>query len=211
MAVVTERARRPVVHGALHFLNRASELGLLGDRLASSPFPPPVRRSRPLAAAHAAHYLHETVLPQLDEFTSRAWETVCQQHVLRTVPGVTAVGRWWGPVPTGEQRRTEEREIGVVGSTATGTRSCSACAGGTNKPLGTAELHLSDRLAPHTGAAPDVRRFLCSRSGFDPRLHEPAGPTLDLVTPDDIYRRGSSHHGRTAHSGDTGPWPAPSG
>lgn len=135
----------------------------------------------------AAHYLRETVLPQLDEFTSRAWETICQQHVLRTVPGVTAVGRWWGPVPTGEQRRTEEREIDVVGVDGDRRPVVLGMCKWTNKPLGIAELHLLDRLAPHTGAAPDVRRFLFSRSGFDPRLREQAGPTLDLVTPDDVY------------------------
>lgn len=135
----------------------------------------------------AARYLDDTVLPRLDEFTSRAWETVCQQHVLRTVPGVTAVGRWWGPVPTGELRRTEQREIDVVGVDGNRHPVVLGMCKWTAKPLGLAELRLLDRLAPHTGAVPGVRRFLFSRSGFDPRLREQAGPTLDLVTPDDVY------------------------
>ena len=75
----------------------------------------------------AAHYLHETVLPQLDEFTSRAWETICQQHVLRTVPGVTAAGRWWGPVCSAVPRNARSTSSA---STGTAGRSCSACANG---------------------------------------------------------------------------------
>lgn len=65
--------------------------------------------------ALAADYVRNTVLPQLDHHTSIAWEDVCRQYVLRNVPGVSAVGRWWGQVPTGQGRRTEEREIDVVG------------------------------------------------------------------------------------------------
>lgn len=137
----------------------------------------------------AAGYLDATVLPQLDEFTSRAWEVICQQHVLRTVEGVTAVGRWWGPVPTGDGRRTEEQEIDVVGVDGDRSPVVVGMCKWTAHPVAFAELNLLDRLASYVGDA-RPQRFLFSRSGFDERLSTLAehDTTLTLVTPEDIYR-----------------------
>lgn len=137
----------------------------------------------------ATRYVQSTVLPQLDEFTSRTWENVCQQHVLHTVPGVTAVGRWWGPVPTGEGRRTEEREIDVVGVDGDRRPLVVGMCKWTARPVGVAELTLLDQLAPHAGAG-SAQRYLFSRSGFSDRLVDRAehDPALTLLTPADIYR-----------------------
>jgi len=141
-------------------------------------------RTRSLASA----YVDDTVRPQLDPFTSRTWEEVCQQHVLANVPGVTAVGRWWGPVPTGDGRRTEEREIDVVGVDGERSVVVLGTCKWTARPVGVGELNLLDHLAPFAGArAP--RRFVFSRSGFDEELTARAAqdPGLTLVSPPDIY------------------------
>lgn len=128
------------------------------------------------------------MLPHLDEFTARAWEVVARQHVHRVMEGITAVGRWWGPVPTtGEGRRTEEREIDVVGVDAHRVPVVLGMCKWTNRPVGVDELRLLDRLAPYTSAGPDVHRFLFSRNGFDARLRDLADDDLTLVTPADIY------------------------
>jgi uncharacterized protein len=145
-------------------------------------------RSQLRTTALATAYLDDTVLPHLDEFTSRTWEDVCQQHVLDTVPGVTAVGRWWGPVPSGDGRRTEEREIDVVGIDGGRSVVVLGTCKWTNRPAGVGELNLLDHLAPFTGArAP--QRFVFSRSGFDEPLTSRASqdPTVTLVSPGDIY------------------------
>jgi hypothetical protein len=130
-----------------------------------------------------------TVLPQLDEFVARAWETVCQQYVLRHDPNVTAVGRWWGQVPTGDGRRTEEREIDVVGVDGDRRPLVLGMCRWTSRPVDFPELHLLDRLAPHIGPL-GAHRYLFSRSGFTPALTALAAhdPALTLVTPADIYR-----------------------
>ncbi len=114
---------------------------------------------------------------------------ICQQHVLRTVEGVTAVGRWWGPVPTGDGRRTEEREIDVVGVDGDRSPVVVGMCKWTAHPVDVSELNLLDRLASHVGGA-SPQRFLFSRSGFDDRLSTLAehDTTLTLVTPEDIYR-----------------------
>jgi hypothetical protein len=145
-------------------------------------------RSQLRTTSLASAYVEETVLPQLDAFTSRTWEEVSQQHVLANVPGVTAVGRWWGPVPTGDGRRTEEREIDVVG--VDGERSVIALGTckWTARPAGLGELRLLDHLAPFAGAHSPLR-LVFSRSGFDEELTARAAhdPTVRLVSPADIY------------------------
>jgi AAA+ ATPase superfamily predicted ATPase len=145
-------------------------------------------RSQLRTTALASHYLGATVLPQLDEFTSRAWEDVSRQHVLRGVAGVSAVGRWWGQVPTGEGRRTEEREIDVVGVDGDRRVLVLGTCKWTSRPVGLAELNLLDHIAPFTGARSPLR-FVFSRSGFDGELTARAAqdPTLKLVTPSDVY------------------------
>jgi uncharacterized protein len=136
----------------------------------------------------ASRYLDSTVVPQLDTFTSRIWEEIAQQHVLTTMPGVSAVGRWWGSVPTGDGRRTEEREIDVVGVDGARRIVVLGTCKWTARPAGVAELNLLDHLAPFTGArAP--QRIVFSRSGFDDALTARAAqdPGVLLVSPADIY------------------------
>lgn len=144
----------------------------------------------------AERYLNDAVLPQLDEFVSLTWEDICREQVLHTVEGISEVGRWWGQVPTGDGRRTEEREIDVVGVDVHRRPVVVGMCKWTEREVDFDELNLLDRLTPHIeGATSEIRevplmRFLFSRSGFSARLvefarHEPA---LTLVTPADIYR-----------------------
>jgi len=145
-------------------------------------------RSQLRTSQLAARYLEASVLPQLDRFTSRIWEEIAQQHVIGVAPGVSAVGRWWGPVPTGDGRRTEEREVDVVGVDGERRVTVLGTCKWTARPAGAAELNLLDHLAPFTGAqAP--RRFVFSRSGFDEELTARAAqdPGVTLVAPADIY------------------------
>ncbi len=99
------------------------------------------------------------------------------------------MGRWRGPVHTGDGRRTEEREIDVVGVDGDRRPLVVGMCKWTARPLGLAELHLLDHLAPYAGAVA-AQRFLFSRSGFDEQLTARAehDPALTLVTPADIYR-----------------------
>lgn len=143
---------------------------------------------RTLALAEA--HVEQHVLPELDHHASRAWEDICRQHVLGTVQGVSRVGRWWGQVPTGEGRQTEEREIDVAGVDAHGRLRIAGMCKWTNQRVGFDDLNLLDRLMLHIEprvAHPE--RYLFSRKGFVPRLREHASrdPTLHLMTPADIY------------------------
>ena len=148
-------------------------------------------RSQLRTSALAGEYLERTVLPRLDHHASQTWEDICQEYVLRTVPGVSAVGRWWGQVPTGKGARTEEREIDVVGVDAQGRPLVLGMCEWTSDAVDFDELNLLDRLAPYVdGHAQDVRRFVFSRTGFSARLRSFAADDglLTLVTPADIYQ-----------------------
>lgn len=139
----------------------------------------------------AATYLNDTVLPQLDHHASYAWEDVCRQHIQQAIPDVSAVGRWWGQVPTGEGRRTEEREIDVVGVNGYGTPLVVGMCKWTTYAVDFDELNLLDRLLAHIdGHTGEEQRYLFSRSGFSDRLvaHASGNPLLHLVTPHDIYK-----------------------
>lgn len=147
-------------------------------------------RSQLRSSSLAATYLNDSVLPMLDHHASLSWERICQQHVLQEVPGVTAVGRWWGQVPVGSGPRTEEREIDVVGIDGTGTPLVMGMCKWTNDEVDFDELNLLDRLAQYVPAhTPAVLRYLFSRSGFSKRLtsYAASDPLLRLVTPNDIY------------------------
>jgi AAA+ ATPase superfamily predicted ATPase len=148
-------------------------------------------RSRLRTSALAAAYLREAVLPQLDHHASQTWEDICREHVLHTFPEVSAVGRWWGQVPTGRGPRTEEREIDVVGVDAGGTPVVLGMCKWTAGEVDFDELNLLDRLAPFVeGHDDNAQRLIFSRNGFTPRLAAFAAndPRLHLVTPSDIYR-----------------------
>lgn len=138
----------------------------------------------------AAAYLDSSVLPDLDHHASISWEEICQQHVLREVPGVTAVGRWWGQVPVGSGPRTEEREIDVVGVDGARAPVAIGMCKWTSREIDFDELNLLTRLAPHVPGTTDrTQHYLFSRSGFSDRLraHAASDPLLNLVTPIDIY------------------------
>jgi AAA+ ATPase superfamily predicted ATPase len=148
-------------------------------------------RSQLRTSALAREYVRSTVLPQLDHHASQTWEDICREHVLRTVPGVSAVGRWWGQVPTGKGARTEEREIDVVGVDAHGRPLALGMCKWTSAAVDFDELNLLDRLAPFVdGHEPGTRRFIFARHGFSNRLRSLAAddPHLTLVTPPDIYQ-----------------------
>jgi uncharacterized protein len=142
-------------------------------------------RTRALAEA----YLSDIVLPHLDQHTSYAWEEISRQYVLTRMPGVHAVGRWWGQIPTGDARRTEEREVDVVAVDGDRRPIAAGMCQWTTQPVDFAELNLLDRLLPHLSRDTQPDRFLFSRSGFTDRVaaHAAADPTLHLVTPADIY------------------------
>ncbi|MCG5219930.1 ATP-binding protein [Streptosporangium sp. KLBMP 9127] len=147
-------------------------------------------RSQLRTSALAAAYLDESVLPQLDQHASYAWEDMCRQHVLHTVPGVTAVGRWWGQVPVGNGPRTEEREIDVVGVDGNRTPLVIGMCKWTGSEVDFDELNLLDRLTPYVeGATDGVARYIFSRSGFSARLmaYAATADRLRLVTPAEIY------------------------
>ncbi len=150
-------------------------------------------KSQLRTSALARAYLYESVLPQLDHHASLTWEDICRQFVLRTTAGVSEVGRWWGQVPTGDGRRTEEREVDIVGI-GTGRRPVviGMCKW-TSAPVDLGELNLLDGLAKYVNGADDsVQRIICSRAGFTSRLRAYAGQDhrLTLLTPADVYAAG---------------------
>ncbi|MGH8909599.1 MAG: ATP-binding protein [Egibacteraceae bacterium] len=148
-------------------------------------------RSRLRTRALAAAYLEATVLPQLDHHASQAWEDICRQHVLRTVPGVSAIGRWWGQVATGQGQRTEQREIDVVGVDDHRTPAVVGMCKWTTAPIDFDELNLLDRLAQHVEShTGQEQRCLFSRSGFSARLrdHAASDPRLHILTPAQLYQ-----------------------
>jgi hypothetical protein len=139
----------------------------------------------------AEQHLEQTVLPNLDHFTSKpTWEAICRTH-LAAAEGAAAVGSWWGQVPTGNGRRTEEREIDAVAlgpdRQVTAVGSCKW----TNALVGVDEERLLGRLeAALPGAPGRARHYLYSRSGFAPPLRDLADAEPDrirLVTPVDLY------------------------
>ena len=133
--------------------------------------------------------LKARVIPELDHHTSLAWEDIAREYVLTTMQDVSRVGLWWGQVPTGDARRTEQREVDVAGVDAHGTLIVAGMCKWTNAPVDFDELNLLDRLIPHIDARAQPARYLFSRAGFAARLvdHAATNPRLHLVTPADIY------------------------
>lgn len=138
----------------------------------------------------AARYVADSVMPQLDHHASLAWEDICREYVQQRIPEAAMVGRWWGQVPTGHDRRTEERELDVVGVDSARNPLVVGMCKWTTAKVDVDELNLLDRLATHLpGEAPDMRRFLFSRRGFTKRVRALAesDERLTLVEPTDIY------------------------
>lgn len=100
-----------------------------------------------------------------------------------------------GQVPAGDGRRTEEREVDVVGIDGSGNTLAIGMCKWTGREVDFDELNLLERLAPHIGGVTAATsRYLFSRNGFSRRLaaHAAAEPSLHLVTPADIYSREAS-------------------
>jgi uncharacterized protein len=141
--------------------------------------------------AGAEQHRRQTVLPQLEHFVSKpAFEDICRRY-LQQAEQARAVGGWWGPVPTGEGRRTEQREVDAVAldqaSKVVAIGSCKWTA----TPVGLEEEALLTRLQAHIpGAEGAVRHYFFSRSGFEDslrRLAEAEPERLRLITPEDLY------------------------
>lgn len=141
--------------------------------------------------AGAEQHLEQTVLPSLDHFVSKpAWEAICTSH-MRAAEGVQAVGPWWGQAPTGDGRRTEERELDVVALGADGRPLAVASCKWTASPVDAAEDRLLTRLETALPAGDRVERhYFYSRSGFADDLLQlaDADPArYRLITPADVY------------------------
>jgi uncharacterized protein len=141
--------------------------------------------------AGAEQHLRQTVLPALDHFVSKpTFEDICREH-LRQAERASAVGAWWGAVPTGEGRRTEQREIDAVAIDGSGRPMAIGSCKWTASPVGLEEEALLSRLAPHVPKAdPLARHYFYSRSGFAPALARLARGDPEryrMVGPEDLY------------------------
>lgn len=139
----------------------------------------------------AERHLRHTVKPQLDAFVSKlAWEGICREH-MREREQASRVGAWWGQVPTGEGRRTEEREVDAVAVDGQGRILATGSCKWTRRPLGAGEEELLNRCQGHIpGAGDDVRHYFYSRAGFSDSLSRLAAADPDryrLFTPEDLY------------------------
>ncbi len=148
-------------------------------------------RSQLRTRAGAEQHRRQTVLPQLDHFVSKpAFEDICCRYIQEAEQAL-AVGGWWGQVPTGEGRRTEQREVDAV---AVGENSKVVAIGSckwTTTPVGLDEEALLTRLQAHIpGAEGTVRHYFFSRSGFEDSLRRVAETDPEryrLLTPEDLY------------------------
>ncbi|WP_232283876.1 DUF234 domain-containing protein [Saccharomonospora cyanea] len=145
-------------------------------------------RTRTRARELAEAYPHGEVLPRFDHHVSSAWEDVCREHVLLAFAEASHLGRWWGQVPTGDGRRTEEREIGIVGVDPNQRVSVVGMCKWTTSPVDFDELNPLDRLTPFVEREARPHRVLCSRTGFSARLRAYADDDskLTLLTPADV-------------------------
>jgi uncharacterized protein len=148
-------------------------------------------RSRLRSRSQAEAYLAEVVMPQLDHFVSNgAWEHIAQEYV-REREDAAVVGRWWGQVPTGEQRRTRSQEIDIVAVDHAGAVSATGSCKWTTAALSRSEEQLLTATEPHIPGAGDVKRhYFFSRDAFDPGLMRLAAADPDryrLVTAADVY------------------------
>jgi AAA+ ATPase superfamily predicted ATPase len=117
-------------------------------------------------------HMCETVAPRLDEFVAKpAFEEVCRSFMLLATDAVE-VGPWWGQVPTGVERRTEQREVDCVALDPLRRVLALGTCKWTNDPMPASEETLLSRLHIRIadGAAKRVPHFFFSRSGFAPEL-----------------------------------------
>jgi len=139
----------------------------------------------------AEQHRRQTVLPQLDHFVSKpAFEDICRSYMQQAEQS-RAVGAWWGQVPTGEGRQTEQREVDAVALDATAQVTAVGSCKWTAAPVGLDEEALLARLQAHIpGADGEVRHYFFSRSGFEDSLRRVAEAEPEryrLITPGDLY------------------------
>jgi hypothetical protein len=122
--------------------------------------------------------LDNQVLPQLDLFTSLAFEEICQQFLLQTglsgkLPFLPLnIGNWW--------RANEEIDLVVLGETDAMLVECKW----TGKPVGVDILANLERKADLIKTELENRQVyfaLCARSGFTRQLVEKAATRGDLI------------------------------
>jgi uncharacterized protein len=138
--------------------------------------------SRLRSRSSARRHLRETVLRALDEFVSReAFEEVCREWALRSVPGAAEVGRWWGSkrVRTPEGLRSRRYEADVVAVDAEGKvialGSCKWSAGAHDA----AELDKLQTVAQMLDIQ-DAPMYFFDRTGFSPRLRQLSRANTDV-------------------------------
>lgn len=141
--------------------------------------------------ADAARHLRETVLPQLDHFVSKpCFEDICREH-MRRLESAHAVGSWWGMVPSGHGRRTEQREIDAVAVDAARKPLALGSCKWTSTPMDLTQERLLTRLQVNLPDGQSVgRHYFYSRSGFDDALRHLAVADPEryrLFEPTDLY------------------------
>jgi AAA+ ATPase superfamily predicted ATPase len=148
-------------------------------------------KSRLRTRSQSEAYLDEVVMGQLDHFVSGgAWERICQEYVIEA-EHASAVGAWWGQVPTGEGRRTRSQEIDLVALDHAGAATATGSCKWTNGALSASQEALLTATEPFIPKADNVaRHYFCSREGFDDDLRRLADADPDrykLVSPADVY------------------------
>ena len=122
--------------------------------------------------------LESQVLPEIDHFSSLAFEEICQQYfwqagLAEDLPFVPVnIGKWW--------RGNEEVDLVVLGETEAILVECKW----TSKPVGVDVLADLERKAglvqPELGGR-RIRLGLCSRSGFTPQLVDKHGQQKSII------------------------------
>ncbi len=139
----------------------------------------------------AERHLRQTVLPALDHFVSKpAFEDICRSH-MQQAEQAGPVGAWWGPVPTGEGRHTEQREVDAVALDEQASVLAVGSCKWTAAAVSADEEALLTRLQSHIPKADRVQRhYFYARSGFKDsllRLAESDPERYRLLTPEDLY------------------------
>jgi AAA+ ATPase superfamily predicted ATPase len=134
----------------------------------------------------ARRHLHETVLPQLEEFVSReGFEEVCQHWALQHIPEAAEVGRWWGSkrIRTAGELRTRQYEVDMAAIDAHRKIVALGSCKWSTRVHDTAELDKLQTAAQMLDIDLPPLYFF-DRTGFSERLHEIARerPDVHLVT-----------------------------